>query len=139
MRYRLRTYVFGATEGLLQQFARYMVVGGLAFVVDFGMLYVLTEFAGLRYLISAAIAFLFGLLTNYCLSRNWVFHRRTIQNGAIEFAIFSAIGIVGLGLNEAIIWFVREQIHVHYLIGKAISAGTVLIWNFGARKFVLFR
>ena len=49
------------------------------------------------------------------------------------------IGIVGLGLNEVIIWFVREKIHFHYMIAKTISAGIVLIWNFGARKFVLFR
>lgn len=27
----------------------------------------------------------------------------------------------------------------HYMVAKVISAGIVLIWNFGARKFVLFR
>jgi putative flippase GtrA len=135
----LHALLFGATGSLLQQFSRYLVVGGLAFVVDFGSLYLLTEFAGLHYLISAAIAFLFGLLTNYCLSRLWVFDRRTIENVAMEFVIFTVIGIVGLGLNEAIIWFVREKIHFHYMIAKAISSAIVLIWNFGARKSVLFR
>jgi putative flippase GtrA len=131
--------LFGVTGSLLQQFSRYLVVGGLAFIVDFGSLYLLTDFAGLQYLISAAIAFLFGLLTNYYLSRAWVFDRRTFKNVAIEFAVFTVIGIVGLGLNEIIIWFVREKMHFHYLIGKAISAAIVLIWNFGARKSVLFR
>ena len=135
----MRTLLFGATGSLLHQFTRYLVAGGLAFVVDFGSLYLLTEFAGLHYLISAAVAFLFGLVTNYCLSRLWVFDRRTMENVAVEFVIFAVIGIVGLGLNEVIIWFVREKIHFHYMIGKMISAGIVLIWNFGARKFVLFR
>jgi putative flippase GtrA len=135
----LQSLLFGATGSLLQQFARYLVVGGLAFVVDFGLLYLLTEFAGFHYLISAAMAFLFGLLTNYFLSRLWVFDRRTMESVAMEFVIFTVIGIVGLGLNEGIIWFVREKIHFHYMIAKAISAGIVLIWNFGARKSVLFR
>ncbi len=135
----LHALLFGATGSLLQQFSRYLVVGGLAFVVDFGSLYLLTEFAGLHYLISAAIAFLFGLLTNYWLSRLWVFDRRTMENVAMEFVVFTVIGIVGLGLNEAIIWFVREKLHFHYMIAKAISSGIVLIWNFGARKSVLFR
>jgi len=134
----LQAFLFGATGSLLQQFSRYLVVGGVAFVVDFGLLYLLTELAGLYYLISAAIAFLFGLLTNYCLSRLWVFDRRTIKNVAVEFVIFTAIGIVGLGLNEVIIWYVREKIHFHYMFAKAISAGLVLIWNFGARRSVLF-
>lgn len=135
----LQALLFGATGSLLHQFSRYLVVGGLAFVVDFGLLYVLTEFVGLYYLISAAVAFLFGLLANYCLSRVWVFNRRTLKNVTMEIVIFSVIGIVGLGLNEVIIWFAREKIHIHYMIAKGISAGIILMWNFGARKSVLFR
>jgi putative flippase GtrA len=135
----LRTLLFGATGNVLNQFARYLVVGGVAFVVDFGSLYLLTEFAGLHYLMSAAVAFLFGLVTNYCLSRTWVFDRRTMENSAQEFVVFAVIGIVGLGFNEGIIWFVHEKIHFHYMAAKLVSAGLVLSWNFGARKFLLFR
>jgi putative flippase GtrA len=140
MRRKLWALLFGATGSLLHQFSRYVVVGGLAFLVDFGSLYGLTEFAGLHYLISAAVAFLFGLVVNYCLSLLWVFDRRTMKSSAtVEFLVFAVIGIVGLGLNEGIIWFVREKIGFHYMVAKVISAGIVLIWNFGARKFVLFR
>ena len=135
----LRTLLFGATGSLLHQFTRYLVAGGLAFVVDFGSLYLLTEFAGLHYLISAAVAFLFGLVTNYCLSRLWVFDRRTIKNSAMEFVVFTVIGVVGLGLNEVIIWFVTEEIHLHYMLAKAVSGGVVLVWNFTVRKTILFR
>lgn len=134
----LRALLFGSTGSLPCQFARYLVVGGLAFVVDFGSLYLLTEFVGLHYLVSAAVAFLLGLATNYLLSRIWVFDRRTIKNSAMEFAVFAVIGAVGLGFNEGIIWFVREKIHLHYLVAKTISAGIVLMWNFGARRSLLF-
>jgi putative flippase GtrA len=44
---------------------------------------------------------------------------------------FTAIGVVGLGLNEVIMCFMREKIHFHYMIAKAIIAGIVLSWNFG--------
>jgi putative flippase GtrA len=136
---QLWALLFGATHSVFHQFTRYLVVGGLAFSVDFGSLYLLTEFAGLHYLISAAVAFLFGLVANYRLSRLWVFDRRTIESGTVEFLVFALIGIVGLGLNEVIMWFVGEKIHFHYVVAKVISAGIVLIWNFGARKVVLFR
>jgi len=138
-RHTLHTLLFGPTERLLHQFARYLCVGGVAFVVDFGSLYLLTEFAGFHYLVSAAAAFLLGLITNYYLSRAWVFDRRTMENAAAEFAIFSVIGVVGLGLNEAIIWFISDRLHFHYMMAKAVSAAVVLVWNFGARKAVLFR
>jgi putative flippase GtrA len=131
--------LFGSTGSVVQQFARYVVVGGMAFLVDFGLLYVLTEYAGIHYLVSAAVSFVCGLVVNYYLSRVWVFDRRTMENVAVEMLAFAAIGVVGLGLNEGIIWFVREKIHFHYMIAKAISAGIVLVWNFGARKALLFR
>lgn len=135
----LSVRLFGASGILLQQFGRYVVVGGIAFVMDIGSLYVLTEFAGFHYLHSAAVAFLLGLVTNYCLCRLWVFDRRTVQNASLEFVIFAVIGIVGLGLNEAIMWVASEALHLHYLAGKMMSAGIVLLWNFGARKLILFR
>jgi putative flippase GtrA len=119
------------------QFARYLALGGLAFAVDFSSLYVLTEFAGFYYLVSAAVAFMLGLVANYLLSRGWVFSHMRANNTANEFVIFGLIGGVGLGLNEAIIWFAHEQLHVHYLRAKAISAVAVLIWNFGAGRTTL--
>ena len=134
----LLSLMFGSTGSLPHQFGRYVVTGVLAFIVDFGSLYLLTDFGGVYYLTSTAIAFLFGVLTSYCLSRTWVFNRRTMENSAMEFVVFAIIGVVGLGFNIGIIWFVRELIHLHYLIGKAIATLIVLTWNFGARKMLLF-
>lgn len=69
---------------------RYTVVGFVAFVVDVSLLVLLTEFAGIHYLISAALSFICGLVTNYGLSITWVFDHRSVENRWIEFGIFSA-------------------------------------------------
>jgi putative flippase GtrA len=83
------------------QFLRYVVVGGVAFVVDFTVLVLLTEVLGLHYLTSAAIAFCCGLVTNYILSITWVFSTRSLASKRTEFTIFSIIGVVGVwaGMN----------------------------------------
>lgn len=135
----LRTLVFDSTHLLYLQFARYVVVGGAAFLVDFSALYLLTGLLGLHYLLAAAIAFILGLTVNYLLSCIWVFDRHTLQNPAAELIVFTIIGVVGLGFNEAIIWFVIEKVHWHYMIAKLISSSIVLFWNFGARRYLLFR
>jgi putative flippase GtrA len=127
------------TDRLLVQLARYVVAGGLAFVVDFGSLFLLTEFGGLHYLLSAAIAFCLGLVTNYLLSIVWVFNRRTLSNRWLEFLLFGLIGLAGLGLNELILWFLTDRMGLHYLASKMVSAVLVLLWNFLARRFSLFR
>ena len=135
----LNTLLKQQSERTIIQLFRYFVVGGAAFLVDFGSLFVLTDFFGVYYLISAAIAFILGLIVNYGLSISWVFNNRKLENSTLEFGVFSLIGIVGLGLNEIFIWFFTAEIGFYYLISKMISAVIVLFWNFFARKFVLFR
>lgn len=123
---------------LMTQLLRYGVVGGIAFLVDYGTLYALTEFAGLHHLVSAALAFTAGLLVNYTLSILWVFRGERSWKPAAEFTAFAAIGIVGAGLNEGIIWLGTDVAGLHYLLSKLISTAIVFFWNFFARKLLIF-
>ncbi len=127
------------TEKTLIQLFRYTFVGGAAFLVDIGSLYILTSFVGIYYLISAAIAFILGLIVNYLLSIGWVFNNRTLDSAKLEFGVFALIGVVGLGFNEVLIWFFTDYVHIFYLISKMIAAVLILFWNFFARKFTLFK
>ncbi len=128
-----------ATNNTLVQLFRYTFVGGIAFLFDFGSLYFLTDWMYVHYLASAALAFLVGITVNYLLSVAWVFQVRTMTNVWVEISIFTVIGIVGLGLNEIIIWFFTELVEFHYLISKLFSTVSVYLWNFFARKLLLFR
>jgi putative flippase GtrA len=125
---------------LARQFIRYVLVGGAGFIVDFSVLVLLTESAGLHYLASAALAFLSGLSVVYMLSVRWVFHRRRFAgNASVEFQIFALVGIVGLVFNHALLWAFTDIIGLYYPFSKLIAAGAILVWNFGARKLLLFR
>ncbi len=126
------------TNNWLLQLFRYGFVGGMAFLVDYGTLFALTHYAGVPYLWSAAIAFVLGLITNYLISISWVFqHSRKMQVWQ-EFLFFAFIGVIGLGLNELIMYIGSDLIHLHYMISKLISTAIVFFWNFFARKFLLF-
>ncbi|NHZ85963.1 MAG: GtrA family protein [Planctomycetia bacterium] len=126
------------TNNTLVQLFRYTFVGGIAFIFDFGTLYLLTEYFNIYYLVSAAIAFLLGLTINYFLSVIWVFQKRSLKSKYVEFIVFALIGIIGLALNEFIIWFFTETVNIHYLQSKLISTVLVYLWNFFIRKYFLF-
>lgn len=130
--------LIGKTNNVLIQLFRYLWVGGVAFVVDFGSLFLLTEYAQFRYLISAAIAFLLGLIVNYLLSITWVFSDSRLNNKMAEFVVFASIGFVGLLLNEVIMYFCCDILNIHYMISKLCSTGIVFFWNFFVRKLILF-
>lgn len=127
------------TDNTLIQLFRYFFVGGFAFIVDYGSLFILTDYCGVKYLISAAIAFLLGLLINYLISILWVFNKGTVTNRWVEFLIFAFIGLIGLGLNEAIMYIGSDMLGLHYMISKLCSTGIVFFWNFFARKIILYK
>ena len=126
------------TRLLLCQFAQYALVGGLAFLFDFGALFLLTEHVGLHYLVSASIAFLLGLATNYLLCIVWIFDYRALKNQAHEFAIFSLIGLAGLLLNNLLMLLLTELAGLHYLTSRAQAALLILLFNFTLKRFLLF-
>ena len=121
------------------QFFRYIFVGGAAFIVQFSSLFLFTDVFSIYYLVSAAIAFILGLIANYALSISWVFNKHTLDNMWSEFTIFTFIGVVGLCLNELFMWFFTDYVGFYYLISNIIAAALILFWNFSARKVTLFR
>jgi len=127
------------TESTFIQLFRYGFVGGLAFLVDYGTLVLLTEFAGMHYLLAATISFILGLITNYLLSITWVFNQHKLNNRWVEFLLFAFIGVVGLGLNDAIMFLCTERCGIHYTLSKIIATAIVFFWNFLARKLILFK
>jgi len=127
---------FERTEDTKIQFFRYIFVGVVATIIDMGSLYVFTSMAGIHYLISAAIAFVFGVMANYLMSIVWVF--KTTGNFKREITLFVIIGLGGLILNEIIIWLLVEKVSLYYMIAKAIAVVIVLVWNFGMRKKFVF-
>ena len=128
----------GKTANTLVQLFRYLWVGGISFIIDYTSLFIFTEYLYINYLISAAIAFILGLTTNYQLCTIWVFDNSRLNNKLSEFTIFSIIGIIGLGLNEIIIYVCSEFLNFYYMISKLISTAVVFFWNFGGRKYILF-
>lgn len=141
----------GETDDTFIQFFRYVFVGGLAFLLDYGVMTLLVEICGLNEVFAASVSFILGLVANYLLSTLWVFKSSNVSNRWIEFGIFAAIGVVGLGINAVIIWLFQDVMGAHmllgslipqskyYMIGKLVSTVVVFLWNFIARKMILYR
>jgi putative flippase GtrA len=129
---------FEKTNNTLIQLFRYTFVGGLAFLVDFGLLTFCKEILNLHLLISVTVGFTVGLIVNYLISIFWVFSESKYKNKKIEFLIFAIVGIVGLGLTNMFMWIFTDIIGVHYMISKIITTILVYLWNFFARKYALF-
>jgi putative flippase GtrA len=128
-----------STDNIFIQAFRYVLSGTLAYAVDYCALIIFVEIFKIYYLTAALVAFLLGAITAYILNVRWVFDRRTFKNRYFEISIFIVIGLVGLILNQHIIWVFTENLDFHYLFSKLIATMIVVVWNFFARKYILFR
>ena len=122
------------TNNTFIQFFRYLFVGGIAAVVNIGMLYVFTDILSLYYLLSNVLSFTLGLIVNYLLSKKFVFQEEVSISKTKEFIIYAIIGVVGLGLDTFLIWIFTDIMKIYYMISKLLSTMIVFIWNFVARK-----
>jgi putative flippase GtrA len=120
------------------QFIKYFLLSGAAFICDAGLLFFFTEYFALHYLVSATISFLAGLMIVYIGSVRWVFEERSFESKYTEFFLFASVGLVGLALNDLILWIFTGTFAFYYMASKVIAAGTVFVWNFFARKFLIF-
>lgn len=118
----------------LTQILRFLVVGGTAFLIDFFVLYLLTELAGINYLLSNGISFTLSTVYNYFLSTLWVFDTKTHKRTLVEMLVFFVLSAAGLGINQGIMWIAVEKANINYLISKILATIIVMIFNFVTRK-----
>ena len=133
-------------NGLIQEFLKYCVVGGLAFVADIVSIYIFREYIlcslPFALYLSVIIGFIIGLSVNYTLSVIFVFTgaKEAVKGKQLIFFVqFAVIGIIGLLLTEALMWVGVEIFKIYYLIVKVFAAAVVLLWNYGARKYLIVR
>lgn len=136
----------GDTDNTIIQFFRYLFVGGLAFVVDFALSYILFRFAFHEQKEMASIAnslsFIAGLVVNYLISTCWIFKTSKVENKVLEFISFAAIGVVGLlitfGITELFEMWLGDTTSLFQIIAKLVATGVSFLWNFFARKILLY-
>ena len=149
---------FPLNRGVIREFMKYVVVGGVAFLADGGVLalfyYVFLNRVDvlfwnhfdLRTIFSTAAGFTAGLIINYILSTLLVFNKETQKNsmGRVQaFTIYAVVGIVGLLLTELGMSLGRLILNSYYtsfmLIVKVVVAGIVLVWNYLGRKIFVYK
>ena len=127
------------TDNIFLQFFRYQFVGGLAFLVDFFLLFFFTSYCGIYYLLSGILSFIISVIVNYVLSVVWVFNPDKSKNHIVEFNSFLVISVIGLGFTELLLFIFTDYLSLYYLYSKILSAVIVMFWNFGARRVFLYR
>lgn len=123
---------------LIHQVLKFGVVGGIAFLIDYSLLCFLTEFFHIHYIVSSVISFTISLMFNYVASIYWVFDVQKKQTYK-ETIVFIILSIIGLGINELIMYLMTDISGIDYKFSKLFATAIVMVWNFVTRKIFIER
>jgi putative flippase GtrA len=121
----------------VMELVRYLACSAAALAGDC-LVYDLALRLGLGFAAAAALGFSAGLVLAYRLSVRWAFTHRRLNNTRREWHAFALIGLLGLCLTEVLLLGLIGHVGLDERRAKLAAAGFVFVFNFGARKLLLF-
>jgi len=122
--------------------AKYYAVGASGVLVNLGLLYYLTEYVGLWYFLSYALAISVSITSNFVLNKFWTFidsidSQRTI----VMYVKFVSVSMLGMAVQLGSIYVLVESLIIYYMLAALISiciAGAINFiinrrWTFGVK------
>ncbi len=119
-------------------FIYYLIISVIATVYDVALLYILTEFVGWNYLVSATISYCVGIVVEYVGQKTITF-KDTNKRIAKQFGLFAFISVIGLLINLGVLKLCVDLFGLHYMVGKIIAIGIGFFWNYTANRKLTFR
>jgi putative flippase GtrA len=106
-------------------------------VIDFGVTWTLKEKAKINRYVSNTCGFILAATSNYSLNRIWTFESHS-ERMATEYFSFFAVALVGLGINNIVLWFLSDKMKFNFYLSKIVAIGVVTVWNFGMNFMFTF-
>ena len=135
---KLKNFITNKTDNSYFQFIKYFFASGIALFADVSILFILTEYFNVYYIVSATISFLAGIAITYVFSKLYIFTKTKIHNKINEFTVFLVIGIIGLILNNIFLYIFTEYFGIYYMLSKIFVIIVTYLWNYFARKKFIF-
>jgi putative flippase GtrA len=158
-------YLIGKKIAIIYQIAKFILIGGLNTLVDWGILtlliFIFRSSFGISstdtwmvvlslsiafYSLYKAISFILSATNSYFWNKFWTFKRETTEKAGKEFLQFLVVTFIGFLINVGIASGIFKMISPvgglnpdQWAIGAAVVATAIsMIWNFIGYKFIVF-
>ena len=125
------------TRTFILKFIKFGVVGLTGVGVDFGTTYICKEWLKIQKYVANSIGFTVAASSNYILNRIWTFKSQD-PNIMMEYTEFLIISLIGLGINNFILYIIHDRFKQNFYLSKLFAIGVVTIWNFLANYYITF-
>ena len=132
------------------RFLKFMVVGAIGAIVDFGIMNLLTKLAGFSLTLAGTISFVCAVVSNFLWNRYWTYPDSRSRPLARQLAMFFLVNVAGIAIRVPILHFGEpplltlfgklawEASSVEFLaknLTLAAAVGVVMLWNFFVNRY----
>ncbi len=133
------------------RFLKFMVVGAIGAMVDFGIMNLLTRLFGMSLVWAGTISFISAIISNFIWNRYWTYpdsRSRPISN---QLFMFFIVNVAGLAIRIPILHFLEPPLRTIFQdlslgisltpeflaknITLAVAVAVVMLWNFFVNRY----
>ena len=120
-------------NGEFFRFCKFCTIGFSGVIVNLGIMWLLTEKAGIFYIASAAISIEVSIISNFLLNNHFTFSDRK-QRGFVAIVKrlirFNTVSLIGVGINLFAIWLLTSVFGIYYLLSNCVGIVLATSWNY---------
>jgi putative flippase GtrA len=134
-----------------KRFLKFAVVGVIGAVIDFGVMNLLTQVAGMPLVPAGTISFVCAIISNFIWNRYWTYPDSRSRPIARQLVMFFVVNVAGVAIRIPILYFVeplmikllnntqlRGALSLGFLaknLTLALAVGIVMLWNFFVNRY----
>ena len=134
-----------------ERFLKFAVVGVIGAVIDFGVMNLLTQSAGMALVLAGTISFICAIISNFIWNRYWTYPDSRSRLITRQLVMFFAVNVAGVAIRIPILHFVeppflrlmerlnlRAPFSPEFLaknLTLALAVGIVMLWNFFVNRY----
>lgn len=137
---------FGINPKEAERFFKFLIVGTIGFVVDFGTLTLLKEIFHFPTLVANTCSFSAAVVSNFTFNRYWTYPDSRTKSLTSQLGQFALVNVIGLIINNTLLFLLESPFDSlmsainllggrGYIPAKAIATIVVLFWNFFVNRY----
>jgi putative flippase GtrA len=139
---------FGVNPKEAERFVKFLIVGTIGFVVDFGTLTTLVEVFDFHPVVANVFSFSAAVTSNFIFNRYWTYPDSRSKRIISQLQQFTLVNVAGLAINTTIFWLLKLAFNPvmnstgiplfydrGYIPAKMVATVVVLFWNFFVNRY----
>ena len=124
---------------ITKEFIKFAIVGVINTIIHLAVLFILTEFFSVWYILSSFLAFLIAVTNSFVMNTLWTFRKNIKHKTVTKYGKFFTISVITALSNLFFLYIFTEFWGLWYMLSQFIAIVLTLMMNFFGNKFWTFK